>query len=86
MLVGDHKCMAAVQEASGMRGWGWAAVRASEERQDCGVSVTDSFGDLGGVAFLCPRLTFLSVKWVFQRGRVISLVLPEGIPAGQCAD
>lgn len=47
--------------------------------------VTDSFGDLGGVAFLCPRLTFLSVKWVFQRGRVISLVLPEGIPAGQCA-
>lgn len=48
--------------------------------------VTDSLGDLGGVAFLCPRLTFLSVKWVFQRGRVISFVLPERILAGQCAD
>lgn len=51
MLVGDHECMAAVQEAPGMREWGWAAVRASEESQDCWclLSLTHS-GDLGGVA------------------------------------
>lgn len=40
--------------------------------------VTDSLGDLGGVAFLCPRLTFPSVKWVVQGGRVINFVLQNG--------
>lgn len=39
------------------------------------------------MAFLCPRLTFSSVKWVIPRGRVILfVVLQEQMLAGWCSD
>lgn len=85
MLVGDHEGMAAVQEAPGMRGWGWAAVRASEESQDCWCLGSLTHSQIWEVWLLCPRLTIVSVKWVVQRGRVI-VVLQEQMLADWCSD